>query len=268
MEGIGKFHNPEEEINHLVQRMEVMKHHRVFSMVKSLEDLRSFMEWHVFAVWDFMSLVKRLQNDFTCTTLPWVPPRNRKAARLINEIVLGEESDDTPDGHHLSHFDLYLAAMNEVDASTDKIEQFVEIVRAGGHFSAALTEIGAPEPVQHFVRSTLQTVYHGKTSQVLGSFFYGREDVIPQMFRSLLEDWSIAPEAAPMFRYYLDRHIELDADNHGPAVQSIIKEVTNGDQCVLAELHAAALIAVEQRIALWDALASELQGVREAVSTY
>ncbi|ACR32869.1 DUF3050 domain-containing protein [Burkholderia glumae] len=246
-------------IEYLQQRMNAMKHHRVFAQVRNLEQLRTFMEWHVFAVWDFMSLVKRLQNDFTCTTLPWVPKPTHRAARLINDIVLGEETDEAPNASHLSHFELYLEAMTEVSADTQQIARFVSLVKTGVTVAAALNQVEAPLPIQNFVKATLHAAVFGNTNQVLGNFFYGREDAIPQMFRSLLKDWALPAGEAPMFRYYLDRHIELDADHHGPAVQSIIREVVNDEPAAMAELYAAALEAIEHRVALWDALAGHLE---------
>lgn len=243
----------------LSHRMMVMKHHPVFSAVNTLEDLRTFMEWHVFAVWDFMSLVKRLQSDFTQHSLPWQPPRHARAARLINEIVLGEESDETPGGGNSSHFELYLQAMKEVGARTDSIERFIDLIRYGMTVEGALQQVGAPPQVATFVQSTIHTACEEATSNVLGSFFYGREDIIPVMFRHLLDNWTVEPKQAPTFVYYLERHIELDGDSHGPATRRIIEELLGNDEQDWSAMLDAAQAAVEQRIALWDALQATLQ---------
>jgi DUF3050 family protein len=68
------------------------------------------MQIHVLAVWDFMSLVKRLQSEVTVQRLPWMPPISAQIARFANEVVLGEESDLGPDKKPTSHFELYLSA--------------------------------------------------------------------------------------------------------------------------------------------------------------
>ena len=80
--------------------------HPLYGRMRSLADVRLFMRSHAFAVWDFMSLLKRLQRDLTCVTVPWVPVGDAEVRYLINEIVCGEESDIDPEGGRISHFDL------------------------------------------------------------------------------------------------------------------------------------------------------------------
>jgi hypothetical protein len=257
--------HPLEDINLLTQEfdalrkdMDRLKDHQVFRLVRDMEDLRTFMRWHVFAVWDFMSLVKRLQQDLTCVAVPWMPPANAKAARLINDIVLGEESDEAMDGAHASHFELYLTAMQEVGAPTREIMNFLRHMCSGVSAPDALTRAGAHPAVAEFVCATLETACNGKTHEVLGSFFFGRENVIPRMFSSLLDSWTVDANAAPTFVYYLKRHIELDGDSHGPAAETLIEELLKDDTRKRSSLLKAARQAVRQRIKLWDALAAEL----------
>src|ERR1700749_1498336 len=128
--------------------------HPVYAEVASVEDLRRFMEDHVFAVWDFMSLLKRLQQDLTCTKVPWFPANNARAARLINDIVIGEETDVDPDGSYVSHLDLYLRAMTDVGASTRQFETFRSLAPFGIPVEIALVRIGVPAYVQAFVSHT------------------------------------------------------------------------------------------------------------------
>ena len=129
--------------------------HSVYAEVASVEDLRRFMEDHVFAVWDFMSLLKRLQQDLTCTKVPWFPAGNARAARLINDIVIGEETDVDPDGSYVSHLDLYLRAMEDVGASTHQFDTFRSLARAGSSIEAAMVRTEVPRHVQGFVAHTM-----------------------------------------------------------------------------------------------------------------
>src|ERR1700675_4360004 len=118
--------------------------HPVYAEVASVTDLRRFMEDHVFAVWDFMSLLKRLQQDMTCTEVPWFPADNARAARLINDIVIGEETDVGRDGSNVSHLDLYLRAMADVGASTHQFDTFCSLARAGTSVEGGLVRTGVP----------------------------------------------------------------------------------------------------------------------------
>lgn len=236
----------------------VLEQHPVFSAISDRQSLQTFMHWHVFAVWDFMSLVKRLQRELTCTELPWLPPKFPAAARLINDIVLGEECDVYPQGGHMSHFELYLQAMHEIGAETKAIDSFIAALRAGTPVSTALAQLDIAEEIKDFVKATLDTAMHGSIHHVLGSFFFGRENVIPGMFQRLLDSWHVDEQDAPMFVYYLKRHIELDGDSHGPAAQRMIEEICGDDDAALQNLAEAARMAVASRQRLWDGLLARL----------
>ncbi|MFE8643888.1 DUF3050 domain-containing protein [Sphingomonas sp. NCPPB 2930] len=243
-----------------------MKTHAVFAKVRTKEDLRTFMRWHVFAVWDFMSLVKRLQNELTCTSLPWTPPKAPLSARLINEIVLGEESDEYPGHGHASHFDLYLAAMREVGAPTATIETFVGEIRSGTPVAVALQRVDAPAPVRAFVEATLRVALHGSLAEVAGNFCFGREDLVPQMFQGLLDQWQMSRTDCPLLAYYLDRHIQLDSGEHGPAAQEMMRSLLGEDLDAWLSMIDAANEAIAQRTRLWDALAAEIETVNHTAS--
>lgn len=236
-----------------------LEQHPVFETLADIHDLRRFMRAHVFAVWDFMSLLKRLQRDLTCVQVPWLPPRDRVAAHLINEIVLGEESDVGPDGAPASHLDLYLDAMREVGADTAQFEQFLALVGDGMEALDALHTVGAPAHVRVFVSHTLKVARQDGTLAVMTNFFHGRENVIPQMFTALLRRWRIDEAAAPMFVFYLKRHIEVDGESHGPMAQQIIDRAVGEDPQRRGEVLRAAIESVRARLALWDGVQVALE---------
>lgn len=239
--------------------------HPIFSEIHSLTVLKRFMETHVFAVWDFMSLTKRLQQELTCVSLPWLPPQNPHAARMINEIVLGEESDQRPGRGHCSHFELYLDAMREIGASTEAVEYFVMLQQQGVGLDAAL-QTAAPGAAAPFVKQTLHTALHAPAHCVAAAFVHGRESVIPLMFQRILDDWRIDTRQAPTFRYYLERHIEVDGDDHGPAAQRLLEHLIGGDPQREEQALTYAIAAVDSRIALWDGLRLSMREAAVEVS--
>ena len=98
--------------------------HSIYSKLNNVESISKFMEIHVFAVWDFMSLTKSLQKNLTCVEIPWYPTKDRVSRRLINEIVLGEESDIDQNNNPTSHFELYLESMKKIGSNTNKINDY------------------------------------------------------------------------------------------------------------------------------------------------
>src|ERR1700720_3748435 len=244
--------------------------HPVYAEVASVEDLRRFMEDHVFAVWDFMSLLKRLQKDLTCTNVPWFPADNARAARLINDIVIGEETDVDPDGTYVSHLDLYLRAMADVGASTRQFDRFRSMAQVGVPVEKAMVRTGVPSHVQAFVAHTMTLARSGSTEEVLAAFFYGREDIIPEMFSRLQKTLPGARKTNDPLRhfvYYIERHIELDGDSHGPMGRELLDGLVAGSpQKDERALHAAC-DSIKARIDLWDGTLSLLRDMRTNQAT-
>src|ERR1700739_48745 len=239
--------------------------HPVYAEVASVADLRRFMEDHVFAVWDFMSLLKRLQQDLTCIEVPWFPADNAKAARLINDIVIGEETDVGPAGAYFRHLPLYIRAMGDVGASTRQFEKFRSLVLVGMPVEVALARIGAPLHVQAFVAHTMRLANSGSTEEVLAAFFYGREDIIPEMFRRLLDTLYGAGQNNDRLRhfiYYIERHIELDGDNHGPKGRELLEDLIANAPDREERAPRGAGRSKQTRIGLWNGTLSKLHNSR------
>lgn len=245
----------------LEQKKLQLCNHPLFIEITSLNKLQLFMEYHVFAVWDFMTLTKRLQQDLTCTQLPWLPPADPHAARLINEIVLGEESDEHPVQGFCSHFELYLEAMAEVGADTTAINGFIALQRQGVEASAALHRASGPQGVAPFVDSTLQIALTAPTHCVAAAFLHGRESVIAPMFERILHGNVCIARQAPTLRHYLSRHIELDTQDHGPGAEQLLQRLIGANPTRQNQASEFALAAVHSRISLWDDVRAALHEV-------
>jgi Protein of unknown function (DUF3050) len=244
--------------------------HPLYAGVASVPDLRRFMEDHVFAVWDFMSLLKRLQQDMTCTRVPWFPAQNTHAARLINDIVVGEETDVDLDGAYVSHLDLYLRAMGDVGASTQQFNTFCSLAQIGIPIEIALARIGVPSHVKAFVTNTMALVNSATTEEVLAAFFYGREDIIPEMFRRLLPTLNAVKNGDGRLRnfiYYIDRHIQLDGDSHGPMGRQLLEGLVANSPHKEERALRAACSSIKARIDLWDGTLTRLRSSTGEVST-
>jgi len=232
-----------------------LEQHPLYGQLRTSKTIAQFMEHHVWAVWDFMSLLKALQQHLTCVDTPWVPRGDAETRFLINEIVVGEESDVDRHGNRTSHFEMYLAAMRGLGASTQAIDTFVALIRQGMAVSEALVAAGAPSAASAFVAGTMDVIARGRTHEIASVFTFGREDVIPTMFIGMLDHVAAAEQVdVEDLRYYLQRHIDVDGDHHGPMALRMVEHCCGGDPQRTAEALAAARTALEQRIALWDAI--------------
>ena len=228
--------------------------HGVYGRIKGISSLRAFMESHVFAVWDFMSLLKALQQKLTCVSVPWVPTKFAASRRFLNEIVLGEESDEF-EGRPLSHFEVYLEAMQECGADTRAAMKLVDAARLG-----QLDLEAAPEAAAKFVATTFELIQTGSVAAQAAAFTFGREDVIPDMFRELVRELNRESSGElSKFVWYLERHIEVDGEDHGPLSLKMVSDLCGEDARLWEEAASAAEAAIEARLALWDGI---LAGIR------
>ncbi len=235
-------------------------HHPIYQQIDTLDGLRLFMSHHVFAVWDFMSLLKALQRRICCLDVPWLPPRDSQAARFVNEIVLGEECDDDGEGGYASHFDLYHQAMQLSGASTVTIDRFILRLREGGSVEDALAIAETPESVRNFVQHTFQIIQSDDPCAIASAFTFGREDLLPDVFRQVISELNLAANGGlNRFKYYLNRHIELDGDHHGPMATRLMTSLCGHDEQKWRIAAEAAVSSLEARKRLWDGMLSAIQ---------
>lgn len=227
--------------------------HPLYEQLCDAPSLRIFMRSHVFAVWDFQSLLKALQRSVTCVEIPWLPTEDPEARRVVNEIVLDEESDEAPGGGHVSHYELYIRAMQEAGADTKPICTLLEDLRRGRCLADTLERPELPRGVASFVRSTMTVADSGQAHRIAGAFAYGREEVIPAMFRRVVDRLAeVSPQRWSTFRYYLDRHIGHDSERHGPGAKDVVARLCRTDSTLWVEAQDAARSALEERLRLWD----------------
>ena len=251
-----------QEINTALQpQTKKLLNHPLYSKITSPEHLRCFMEHHVFAVWDFMSLLKALQENLTKTTTPWVPVGNPELRYLINEIVLAEETDINAFGKRQSHFEMYLDAMSNSGANRRKIEDFLLQITHGTDVFLVIAASDLPISIKQFLKLTFEIISEGKPHKIAAAFTFGREGLIPEMFTSIIKNiqQQFPEEDLKLFKYYFDRHIELDADEHGPMAFKMVDELCENDPIKKREVKEVAQEALESRIALWDGILEEIE---------
>ena len=234
-------------------------HHKLYAEIKDIEDLKVFMQYHVYAVWDFMSLLKSLQNNLTCTSVPWFPKGSADTRYLINEIVAGEESDIDSFGIRKSHFEIYLDAMAQCDADTTQIETFISTLKNTKELHLAFVKSATPAAASDFVAYTFKMIESNQSHLQSAVFTFGREDLIPAMFISIVNDvHQQFPDSISIFKYYLERHIEVDGDHHSHLALEMTANLCGTDEQLWAAATEATIESLQKRIDLWDGALAEI----------
>ncbi|NHM02356.1 DUF3050 domain-containing protein [Flavobacterium difficile] len=248
--------NTQEVKKSIEHHKQELLNHSLYKNVTSVEELHTFLEYHVFAVWDFMSLLKGLQIHLTSVSIPWKPIGNPEIRYLINEIVVAEETDISFDGKRQSHFEMYIDAMQECGASTDHIFEFLANVEKTKNIFVSIKASKLPEEVKAFLTYTFTIVEEGEPHKIASAFTFGREDLIPNMFTEILRNFQVNFPDVNLSKliYYFERHIELDADEHGPMAMKMIEELCGDSPKKWAEVKQVAHDSLQMRIELWNAI--------------
>lgn len=246
-----------QNVNACIQpQKDILLNHPLYRKVQNLDDLHYFLENHVYAVWDFMSLLKALQAELTCTTIPWLAVGNPEIRYLINEIVLAEETDLSMDGKRQSHYEMYIDAMKDCGANVSEMEQFLENVITTQNIFVSIKQSNLHPRIKSFLEFTFKVIEQGKPHEIAAAFTFGREDLIPSMFTEILQNFQKNFPDANLSKliYYFERHIELDADEHGPMAMQMIEELCGNDENRWDEVKNISIKALDLRIELWNAI--------------
>ena len=233
--------------------------HPIYEHIIDENTLRKFMEDHVYSVWDFQSLLKSLQKNLSCVEIPWRPTSIKEARRLINEIVLDEESGNHPDGGYVSHFELYREAMLEAGADISKIDLLIKRLNNGVNTTEIIEE-NVSENANKFVKCTFEYIFTNNLCELMSIFTFGREDIIPSMFEKIIESFSEKNKKNwKKFKFYLNEHIICDRDRHGPMAKNILNLVCKKDKEKWNIAEKSALESLKQRIIMWDNIVESIK---------
>jgi len=236
--------------------------HPALRSIHTMAHLARFSEIHVFAVWDFMSLLKALQRKLTHTQILWLPPSDHLGCHLVNTLLAEEESDHTADGRYLSHFELYLEAMRQCGADTSGITAFMQDIQKGMSLPELLMQTYVPSAARQFVQDTFHVIGQN-THEIAASFAYAREHITSGMFANILAPIAKAAVtndySVDQFIYYFQRHIELDGDKHSTQSKTLVANLCGADAKKWQEATDTAIFSLKSRLRLLDGIAAYIQ---------
>lgn len=250
-------------MNSITQNLEPLKNrlrnHSLYSKISDVDDLNIFSNAHVYAVWDFMSLLKFLQVNLTSISIPWFPSKNTTTAKLINEIVAGEETDEDHKGKPVSHFEMYIDSIEEFGLNTTEIINNLNTLNNIKTIDTDIDKLNIKSYVKDFLKFTFSVIKRGKIHEVASVFTFGREDLIPDLFIPLIEGINSKNNDLNKLIYYFKRHIEVDGDKHGPMSMEMLSYLCDNDPTKISESALIAEKALLARISLWDGIENEIK---------
>lgn len=251
--------------NEIQSLSESISNHKLYSQLVTKEDIQTFMSHHVYAVWDFMSLVKRLQSELTCISVPWRPVGNPEVRFLINEIVVGEECDVDRNGVRLSHFEMYMNALENSVYNTTPIKENLNLLNKSKNIFETINKLDLQKSIKEFLNFTFDIVINKEIHIVAGVFTFGREDLIPNMFTAMVEKNNIEGQYDDLL-YYLERHIEVDGGHHSNLALQMVEELCGDNQKKWEEVLYYSKQSLVKRMELWNGILEDIETHKLAFS--
>lgn len=218
-----------------------------------------------------MILLKRIRVEFNEYNYPldpafWIQYDDEgNLYRALNQIIIDEESDITPvEGVYKSHFNLYLDAMVEIGAPLTIIDDILsynyQIESPKNIYSTFELSENYCEKCKEYDDEVLDIVQDPDVIPTLVYFVYGREAIIPGMFKKILDVVKDVPGTESL-QFYLKRHIEVDADSHSNLAKYILDKFVERTEYTAGNIEQLKNEAIAHRIKLWDAIADEINNM-------
>jgi hypothetical protein len=250
--------------------LKVLATHKVFCSINSIAHARVYLQHQVFAVWDFMCLLKSLYRKLSTKDI-WYPPTSSISVHLIGSIMLEEESDINEQGDRESHFETFVRAMEELDTDTSQIRGFIAWIKEEQSIEIAFEQIDVNPSIKKFVLSNAE-VLNLESHEVLSAFVFGRELITSIMFTNLMKalqhhmNYMDQSHLCTLISY-LNRHISLDADEHFPKALKALIELIGDDLAKLDQTIDVAKKVLGIRIDFLDGIHKDILSINKTLQT-
>lgn len=242
---------------------QILANHKLYERVNDELSLRLFMEHHVICVWSYNFLLREIHQELVGLIHPLNSQSQKEAIRLVSEMILEEELEEQQDGSLLSHFEIYLEAMQDLGANISPIVSFFDLQDSGQNWQTALKHARFPTAVSRYARKMnrfAQAPLHEKAA----ALFYEGEPFIPDTFLLRIGQLGNTVKIGRLLDYF-ERHIEGLRSPGFSASGRLVEILCNNDEKMSLEAEQSAEEAMKNRVELWGYITGQLEALPEPI---
>ena len=158
----------------------------------------------------------------------------------------------------MSHFELYLSSMKNINAKTDHIESIVDDVSKNKPKS--FDKYNLEPECYSFLEGNNRLLNTNQLHIISALFTYGRETTLPGMFEKLLLRIGESSKYDQL-KLYLKRHIDVDSNRHGPLSLILFNKSCESDDSKYNQAVDAAIKSIEIRYNLWTGIHKKIDSI-------